>query len=104
MTKVSITRGETVCAISMTGHAGHGNGGGDIVCAACSVLIQSLANTLHVLGLRFDWKQGAGEAHIRFAAGKKRHADLKARGAFAMACVGLEMLAQAYPDNVKIID
>ena len=102
MTNVVITRGKT-CAISMVGHAGHAKGGGgDIVCAACSVLIQSLANTLHVQGIRFDWEQKAGEAHIRFAAGKTLHRDLRALGAFEMTCVGLEMLAQAYPDNVKI--
>ena len=102
MTRVIITDGNELCAISMMGHANHESGGGDIVCAACSVLIQSLANTLYVMGMNPNWYQRPGEAHVRFTAGRTLHRDIRARGAFDMARVGLEMLARAYPENVKI--
>ena len=102
MTKVTITNGRELLAISMVGHANHEGSGGDIVCAACSVLIQSLVNALYTMDARIHWTQKSGEAHLRLMAGKTLHRDIAARGAFQMACVGLQMLAQSYPKNVQI--
>lgn len=104
MTKVTITKERELLSISMVGHANHEGSGGDIVCAACSVLIQSLVNTLYTMGAKIDWMQRPGEAHLDLTAGRTLHKDIAARGAFRMACVGLQMLAQSYPKNVKIIE
>lgn len=102
MTRVTIRDEKDRAGIDMVGHANHDGQGGDIVCAACSVLIQALANALYVQDVRMKWSQKSGEAHVEFEAGRTLHKDLKARGAFEMCCMGLEMLAQSYPKNVTI--
>ena len=82
------------------GHANYGERGKDIVCAAVSALCTSLANTL--LGY------GVPEAAFRmregnfFVSARMEENQQKCEGAFDMAVVGLESLADQYPDNVFI--
>lgn len=102
MTNVTITKGRERTAISMVGHSGYGNGGGDIVCAACSVLIQSMVNAMCSLDVSVEWRQSPGEIHVEFENGSRRHKHVKAHGAYLMCKTGLEMLAGSYPDNVKM--
>ena len=66
------------------------------MCAACSVLAQSLVNALHVLGIPNGWRQLEGEMGLSF----RKEGDWK--GAYTVAKVGYEMLAKSYPKHVEI--
>ena len=102
MTRVWIYETDDRAAIRMEGHAEYDKTGRDIVCAACSVLIQSLINTLQLLGTPNSWKQDDGKVGLSFSKEKEENRE-KALGAFNMCKVGLEMLAASYPQNVTIM-
>lgn len=89
--------------IRMEGHAEYDSTGRDIVCAACSVLIQSMINALHVIGVTNNWKQDDGKVELAFPKGDEEK-NKRAMGAYTMCRIGLEMLAKSYPDNVTIMD
>ena len=97
MTTVRIEETQKQITIHLKGHAEYDGTGRDIVCASCSVLIQSLVNALCVMGIRNKWQQGDGEVKLTFekAAGWK--------GAYTVAVTGYRMLADSYPKNVKMI-
>lgn len=96
MTTIRIRETAERVFIHMKGHAGYDSTGRDIVCASCSVLIQSLVNALQVMHVACSWKQEPGEVVLTFAK------EGKWQGAYTMARVGYEMLATSYPNNVKI--
>jgi len=98
MTKISFLETDMTVTIEMLGHAEYDSTGKDIVCAACSVLIQSLINALHVLNVPNGWIQNDGEVELSF----QKTRDWK--GAYTVARVGFEMLAKSYPNNVTITD
>lgn len=82
--------------LRVTGHAGF-HPGNDIVCAAVSTLVCTLAATLDALGadvstLRLE----PGDVTITARAGDGVGA------AFLMARTGLELLAAAYPEHVQL--
>lgn len=102
MTHVTIQTEKNETRISMVGHSGYGEGGGDIVCAACSVLIQAMVNTMCALDVPVNWRQKPGEIHVAFENGNMQHRHVKAKGAYLTWKTGIEMLAGSYPENVKI--
>lgn len=75
--------------LTLRGHAGCGPRGGDIVCAAVSILVETLARSLPGEDVRL----GEGFAKFRFAPGNP---------AAAFALRGLSLLAESYPNNVNI--
>lgn len=101
MTNVRIYETDERVVIRMEGHAEYDRTGRDIVCAACSVLIQSLINTLHVLGVPNSWKQDDGKVGLTFPKRGDEKQE-RAMGAFTMCKVGFEMLAASYPKHVTI--
>ncbi len=74
--------------LTLRGHAGCGPKGGDIVCAAVSILVETLAGSLP----EEDVRLGEGFAEFRFAPGNP---EVK----FVLR--GLGLVAEAYPDAVR---
>lgn len=97
MTRIEYTRSSEGLHIRAKGHAGHGVSGTDIVCAAISTLLQSLteyaleSSVLEVVSLTLN----EGDADITIKGDSE---------CFDMTIIGLEMIAETYPDNVKMAD
>ncbi|MBQ7858824.1 MAG: ribosomal-processing cysteine protease Prp [Faecalibacterium sp.] len=91
----------------VAGHACYGEKGKDIVCAAESILVQSLAAALagldeqQLFDLAVDGVAGSGCVAITALptpAGFER-----VRGMFETACTGFCLLAKAYPAHVRVL-
>lgn len=97
MTRIEYTRSSEGLHIRAKGHAGYGVYGTDIVCAAISTLLQSLteyaleSSVLEVVSLTLN----EGDADITIKGDSE---------CFDMTIIGLEMIAETYPDNVKMAD
>ena len=97
MTRIEYTRSSEGLHIRAKGHAGYGGSGTDIVCAAISTLLQSLteyaleSSVLEVVSLTLN----EGDADITIKGDSE---------CFDMTIIGLEMIAETYPDNVKMAD
>ncbi|WP_242843810.1 MULTISPECIES: ribosomal-processing cysteine protease Prp [Clostridia] len=95
MIKVRARRGK----ITVTGHAGYGAPGSDIVCAGVSVLFQTMLRAIQdVTPDRIDYKIAPGEAEMTYAI-------LSDRGVAIVDAffTGIVMMAEEYPENVQII-
>lgn len=89
---------ENAAGVTVTGHAGHGPPGQDIVCAAVSALVQTLVLSLDLLA--------PGEAAFHIESGKaviqfQSHSE-KSRLLVRSFFVGMEQIAAAYPNNVTM--
>jgi len=92
----------------MNGHAGMGEPGNDLVCAAASILAQTLIQSLCLDRdirdgkdrLQCNWQMSAGhaEADIR-ARGKRRTA---ARAKMEMLSDGMKLLEDAFPEAIHV--
>ena len=78
----------------MGGHAGYGEHGKDIVCAAASALLNALAAVLRETGRMAEAVMEPGRAEVTGRGECCRE--------FAMARCGLEMLARQYPESVEL--
>ena len=92
-------------SLEITGHAGGGEAGHDIICAGISVLEQTLLRTLLDMERKGDgrakWKHDTpGEAYIHFI--PRPWARLKAQQGYEFAMLGLRMMAEQYPENIRI--
>lgn len=85
--------------ITVTGHAGHGPPGQDIVCAAVSTLVQTLAGALEQLTPdTADCTLEPGNTEIQL-----HSPSAKARLLMNAFCIGAKAIAEEYPNYVKII-
>lgn len=88
------------------GHAGYAPAGQDIVCAAVSVLVQTLANKVDAAArsgrLLTSYVQH-GETFVVQALPKPGPNNLMVASWFDFVEEGLRALAEAYPDNVELI-
>ena len=93
MIKIEASKKNNTYRIEMQGHAGF-NPGNDIVCAAASMLIQTLQCSI-LIGLNGGVLElaefSSGNAKLLFHGG----GDL-----FKSTLLGFEMLQKAYPDHV----
>lgn len=94
---IVITTADT--ELTVTGHAGAGPPGQDIVCAAVSALVQTLAGALEKLTpdaaiCRLE----PGSAEIRL-----HRPSAKARLLMDAFCIGAAAIAERYPNYVKIV-
>lgn len=88
--------------VTVTGHAGAGPPGEDIVCASISTLLQTLLASLEELaGDRIKTRQRHGEAGIEY-----EHEDLSesARLLIESFFIGVSGVAEAAPECVAVID
>ena len=103
MIKVTYTTNGAAALLSVTGHAGYAEKGKDIVCAACSALIETLAARF---GDGMDLGQAVisnGEAFFLVSRVPGREGMYSAlRGDMEFTVRGLELLAESYPRYVML--
>ena len=97
---------EDVVGLEMSGHAGHGKKGEDIVCSAASILAYTVAQTVaHMAaqGKLLDAPQivlEPGKCHVSAKPGKDTFYEVF--HSFFVVQVGFYLLATRYPENVKL--
>ena len=83
----------------ISGHAGYSAPGKDIICAAISALLQTLAASIDELTTdRIKTEITAGNAAIVYA-----HLSEQARLLIDAFFIGVQMIADTYPENVRVI-
>lgn len=103
MTTITIEKSGDAVIINADGHAEY-NPGNDIVCAAISMITQTLYNALSHYEeekqckiLAFEFKSGV--AKFAFVSYNTKVTD----ALMTMAEIGYTSLVQSYPNNVKLI-
>ena len=98
-----ITVQQTKNAIHIIGHANYDEIGKDIVCAAVSALFQTFLLTMDKIKAdtkdKYIYDIKTGESVIMFHEEKSQEAQLLIKSLF----IGLEAIAESYPENVRII-
>ena len=96
MIEVKARRRKTGWKIAVEGHAGAGEKGHDLICAAASMLVQGLAYHLRKqkdTGLYTEMKDGKAEVFC----------SPEADAAVAVILDAFELLEKNYPGNVKVV-
>lgn len=93
-------------SITLQGHAGYGEKGKDIVCAAASILAYTVAQVVTDLYSRKKLKKKPTvrleEGNICVVCKPRRGAWSDAMAAYDVAQVGYRLLAESYPENVRV--
>ena len=90
--------GDLIMYLSAFGHADYAENGKDIVCSAVSSLCTALANTLLAYGVpKVSLRVKEGNFLVD-ACITENHGQCE--GAYEMACTGLAMIADQFPDHV----
>lgn len=99
MIHVNITRKDDSYELSVTGHAGYGQAGKDIVCASASTLAYTLLGFLENCPTveDLDTIERSGEMEIACKGSGKY-----IKTAFTMTAIGFLQLEKAYPQNVRV--
>lgn len=96
---------DTIC-LHVSGHAGSAEAGHDLVCAAASILTYTLAQIALILDadkkLRREPKTKLTDGETVITVRPKREYYDEALYAFYNCEVGMTLLAQNYPDFVKV--
>ena len=104
MTKVKMDWKRLV--LDMDGHAGSGIYGQDIVCAAESMLMQALLQTLIDMEqekkLGMDWTGGPDMGFVHVEAAPAEEYRQEAEAVFRVTVTGLRMLAEEYKDYIEL--
>lgn len=95
MTKIAYSVDRDKFHVEIKGHAGYAAAGNDIVCAAISVLIQTLAAHMENVTDKWSAHMYNGEAEVS-GEGKE------AVNSFLTILTGLKSVAAAYPEYVCI--
>ena len=106
MIKVEMMDTDKGYSLSVSGHANYAPEGQDIVCAAVSVLAQTLANKVEAAarsGRLLTSCVQHGETFVVQALPKPGPNNLMVASWFDFVEEGLRALAEAYPDNVELI-
>lgn len=86
-------------SIRVTGHARYAEPGKDIVCAGVSTLTQNLIQSIEELTEdKISYIISPGTVDIRYG-----NLSDKARLLVVSFFIGVSMIADTYPDNVKVI-
>jgi len=108
MTTLTVIReGEMFREFVLSGHAGYGKYGQDIVCAAVSALITTCVNALEtVAGVKPTVEQEAASAMIRVTLPNNMDevARHDAQVILRTTLQGFEDISSVYPKHMKIID
>lgn len=93
---IEVHRGES--GITISGHAHYAEAGKDIVCAGISALVQNLIQSIEELTQdKIQYSMSPGRVDINYG-NLSEQAQLLVSSFF----VGVEMIANGYPDNVKL--
>lgn len=106
MIKIEMMDTDKGYSLAASGHAGYAPAGQDIVCAAVSVLAQTLANKVEAAarsGRLLTSCVQHGETFVVQALPKSGPNALMVASWFDFVEEGLRALAEAYPDNVELI-
>ena len=90
--------------VKVEGHAGSGPEGHDLVCAAVSAIVLTLAGNVSYMEAQeavhgVEMKISEGNAQIQCTA-YRRYKDSVEQN-FRAICVGFELLATKYPENIS---
>lgn len=100
---INITFKPNTYELEITGHAGHGVKGKDIVCAAVSTLFytlgQALAEDEEMLMEELVFKDKEGHGYIKGVPEPMYLPDIER--IYNTIFVGFKMLARQYPDNIS---
>ncbi len=105
MIKIEMMDTDKGYSLAASGHAGYAPAGQDIVCAAVSVLAQTLANKVEAAarsGRLLTSCVQHGETFVVQALPKPGPNNLMVASWFDFVEEGLRALAEAYPDNVEL--
>ena len=84
--------------ISVKGHAGYAEPGKDIVCAAVSILVQNLIQSIEELTPdKIKYSIQPGRVCIEY-----RNLSEKAKSLFDSFFIGIRMVIEDYPENVRM--
>ena len=106
MIKIEMMDTDKGYSLAASGHAGYAPAGQDIVCAAVSVLAQTLANKVEAAarsGRLLTSCVQHGETFVVQALPKPGPNALMVASWFDFVEEGLRALAEAYPDNVELV-
>lgn len=92
-----VTYDEKRMAVEVKGHAGVAEAGKDIVCAAASMCIMMLINSLKDISADFDCVINDGYSLVRI-----KETSSYAEFAFRYTVDGLKLLSEFYPGNVTV--
>ncbi len=90
--------------VTISGHAGSGPEGHDLVCAAVSALALTLAGNVAYMeaqGAVRNVTTHLGEGKAEICCSPVRKYKDSAEQIFRAICVGFELLAAKFPDNIK---
>lgn len=102
---ISIVYHKKYNALTMDGHAGSGEPGQDLVCAAASAVAYTLAGNVRQLeaqGALRDCVVDMGSGHAQIRCTACTHSRATVRLVFGAVCMGFAMLAQEYPEFVNL--
>lgn len=106
MTKVSIKWVGFGLHVEVDGHSSAEAGEDNLVCAAVSVLVQSMMQIFRELlgeGLIEKYEEAASEGYARFCViPSTPNATRRIWDVVKVPKAGFELLAEAYPDKVKV--
>lgn len=86
---------KVITGFDMNGHAGYAESGGDIICAAASMLVINTVNSLETLtkaAFGYDTDEPSGTIHFRFSELPSPEAQLLVQS----MVLGLQTIAQDY--------
>lgn len=87
--------------ITIEGHAGYDVRGRDIVCAAVSALVQTFSASADVL-TQYEFETVRGERG-QIQAIKYGHLSERAQVLLDALFIGLQMIADDFPENVRVV-
>ena len=104
MTRVEFfSEGDKITGFCCQGHSGYAESGADIVCAAVSALSQTAVNALEaVAGVEPEVIVRSGFLSARLPKGLRAKQRYAAEIILRSVRQGLEDIAKAYPDLVKV--
>ncbi|QSO53302.1 ribosomal-processing cysteine protease Prp [Alicyclobacillus curvatus] len=90
-----------ICEFVVTGHAGYGEAGTDIVCAGVSALVYNAVNSCErLLGIVLDTTDTGNKLHCVVPSKQLLNSDVQLL--LHSLVFGVEQVAEAYPEYVKV--
>ena len=103
MTQVSFNITENKCVLQVEGHADYSSRGTDIVCSAVSILSYTIAESIENIEAK-EKVIDIADGHVYI---EVTPLDVVSKAvcliAFDTVMKGFELLAESYPDNVRIV-
>ena len=101
MIEIKYTNNGNAGCIEITGHANYAEYGKDIVCCAVSTLSQTLIASIEKLEPEADITYNMQPGFIKITHGNLSEKTKTLIGSFF---IGVKMVAEQYPDYVKVIE